>query len=105
VRLLLEVLAALAVELPTARVHGVAAGLHVLLELPPGADEALLVDTAEREGLRLYGLARHCCGPPPFPGIVLGYANASPAELTRAVRRIARLLAAQGDGAGDGPRP
>ncbi|MBA2348303.1 MAG: PLP-dependent aminotransferase family protein, partial [Solirubrobacterales bacterium] len=87
------VLAALATAVPAARVHGVAAGLHVLVELPAGSDEATLVAVAEQHGVRFYGLARHCAGAPPFPGLVLGYANHTPHELTAAVELIGELLA------------
>jgi len=88
------VLAALAEHLPAARVHGVAAGLHVLVELPAGTDAAALLAAAERRRLRLYGLAMHCAGPPPFPAIVLGYANHSEHELTQAVVLLAELACA-----------
>lgn len=84
------VLAALAEQLPRARVHGVAAGLHVLVELPARTDEAATVLAARREGVAVYGLSLYCAGPPPFPGLVLGYAAHTPHELTRAVAVIAR---------------
>lgn len=85
-------LAALAAELPEARVHGVAAGLHVLVELPAGTDEAALLAAAATRGLRLHGLAAHCAAPPPFPGVVLGYANHTKHELGEAVALLAACL-------------
>ena len=90
------VLAALAELLPAARVHGIAAGLHVLVELPEGTDEAAVIEAAERRGVGFYGLAHHCAGHPPFPGIVLGYAAHTPHELTGAVGLLAELVGAPG---------
>ena len=65
---------ALAEHLPAARVHGVAAGLHLLVELPSGADEEAVLAAAERRGVRAYGLAVHTRVHRRPPALVLGYA-------------------------------
>jgi GntR family transcriptional regulator / MocR family aminotransferase len=74
--LLLELLAERA---PRLRTRGVAAGLHLVLELPPGGgrEDELLARAAERS-LGLLGLRPFWHGPrPERQGLVLGYA-ASP---------------------------
>ena len=45
--------------LPECRITGLAAGLHCLLELPPGGDEARVATEAARLDLRLEGLASY----------------------------------------------
>ena len=95
-RLALE--ARVADELPGCRVTGLSAGLHCLLELPPGTSEERVSEEAARLGLRLAGLRsfrlqgtewRHP------PAMVVGY-GAPPAHrfdealglVVRAVRTV-----------------
>jgi GntR family transcriptional regulator / MocR family aminotransferase len=49
-------LEAIAATLPDARARGIAAGLHVLLELPEGVEEAAVVAGALATGVRVQGL-------------------------------------------------
>ena len=49
-------IAALAKWLPAATPSGIAAGLHVLVTLPAGLDEAELAECAEAAGIRVYPL-------------------------------------------------
>ena len=49
--------AALEQRLPACRVTGVAAGLHLLLRLPPGTDEAAVVARLAERRIRIRGLA------------------------------------------------
>ncbi|HEX8861143.1 MAG TPA: PLP-dependent aminotransferase family protein [Actinomycetes bacterium] len=78
----------LAGSLPRTRVAGAAAGLHLLLDLPAGADEAAVIARAASRGLRLTGLGsyRHAPGP---PGLVLAYAHLDQQQLRRGVRLLA----------------
>ena len=76
-------LAALRLHLPGARVTGVAAGLHLLIELPPTVDTDELVARAYELGLAPLA-AGH--------GLVLGYAAHSPDQLDEAVRLLASLI-------------
>ena len=52
-------IAALAKWLPAATPSGIAAGLHVLVTLPPGLDEAELAECAEAAGIRIYPLGEY----------------------------------------------
>ena len=51
--------AALATRLPECRVEGVAAGLHLLLRLPPGTDEHAVVAALAERRIRIRGLASY----------------------------------------------
>ena len=85
-------LRALATELPEARVTGAAAGLHAVLRLPDGTDEAAVERAAAERSIRVVGLRHSYIGErsePPRPALVLGYASLSPGE----ARIVARLLA------------
>ena len=84
-------LAALARHLPQAQVHGVAAGLHLLVTLPPGTDDAALAERALAEGIVVHPLSRHRAGEGP-PGLVIGYAATTPGVLRDAVARLASMV-------------
>ncbi|MFB6842916.1 PLP-dependent aminotransferase family protein [Streptomyces sp. NPDC056361] len=70
--------AALAERVPEVRVTGIAAGLHAVLELPPGTEPTALA-AAARHGVAVEGLAayRHpdAHGPARPDGLVVGYAT------------------------------
>jgi GntR family transcriptional regulator/MocR family aminotransferase len=87
--------AALARELPRWRVRGVAAGLHVLVDLPAGTDEAALVEACLAEGVRVQGLGAMRFAPG-GPGLVLGYAGIRPARLAEAAACLRRAVAGVG---------
>ena len=69
-------------RLPEARVHGVAAGLHLLVGLPEGIDDGMVAKLPSRAAwpcsrCRTTGLR---AGP---PGLVVGYAAVTPTGCTR----------------------
>jgi GntR family transcriptional regulator / MocR family aminotransferase len=88
-----SLLALLAEALPEARVHGVAAGLFVAIELAAGIDEDALLSRAAAHGVALTGLAGHCIDDPPWAGLVLGFACVSEQALGEALRRVERAVA------------
>ncbi|WP_260729911.1 PLP-dependent aminotransferase family protein [Dactylosporangium roseum] len=84
--------AALRQHLPKARIGGIAAGLHLVVELPPGVDDRAVAERAAAAGLgplALSSLRQRGRGP---AGLVLGYAAHTPHELARAVRILADLV-------------
>jgi GntR family transcriptional regulator/MocR family aminotransferase len=87
-------LAAIEEALPGARVRGIAAGLHVLLELPAGVDEAEVVERAGAAGVRVQGLRDFTRAHPGPPALVLGYGLSTVRELREAVVIIADACAA-----------
>ncbi|MFF5963887.1 PLP-dependent aminotransferase family protein [Streptomyces collinus] len=67
--------AAVTARAPQARVTGIAAGLHVLLRLPPGTERSV-VQAANWRGLALHGLARYthpAARAEPVDALVVGY--------------------------------
>jgi GntR family transcriptional regulator/MocR family aminotransferase len=87
---------ALARELPEVEVRGIAAGLHVLAVLPPGFDEARVLEEARDRGIGLYGLGEHAVQPRPEQALLLGYAVAREPAIRAAVTRLAEAVAAAG---------
>ena len=78
--------------LPAARISGIAAGLHITIELPSGVDDALLAERARAGGLDPVALSTLRYTSSGQPGLVLGYASHPPQELARAVRMLAHLV-------------
>ncbi|WP_030233426.1 MULTISPECIES: PLP-dependent aminotransferase family protein [unclassified Streptomyces] len=67
--------AAAAARAPEVRVTGIAAGLHVLLRLPPGTEQSV-VQAAHWRGLALHGLTRYThpsARATPLDALVVGY--------------------------------
>ncbi|MBC3761456.1 MocR-like pyridoxine biosynthesis transcription factor PdxR [Quadrisphaera oryzae] len=87
---LVAALGAVTAGVPGARVTGVAAGLHLLLELP-GVDDAALVRALAAEGVVVDALSRHRVQEGPG-GLVLGYASLAPHRLHLAAAAIGSAL-------------
>jgi GntR family transcriptional regulator/MocR family aminotransferase len=101
-----RVAAALAEHLPEGRVRGVAAGLHVLLELPAGSDAAAVVRRAAAAGVRVANLDTYrFLDLPEAPGLVLGYGNLADHQVDDAVARLAAAVRGSGRALGQCLRP
>ncbi|GAA2810550.1 PLP-dependent aminotransferase family protein [Kitasatospora sp. CM 4170] len=92
-----HLVAALAERAPRVRVTGIAAGLHAVLQLPPGApSEAELLARAEAAGLVFGVLGWHLAAPPPgpdaAPALVVGYATPPDRLFPAAVDALCELL-------------
>jgi GntR family transcriptional regulator/MocR family aminotransferase len=93
--------AALDVHLPAARVHGVSAGIHLYVELPPGWDEDETVARAARAGVAVTGArslwspGRAAAAP---PALVLGYAGLSETRLVKAAELLGQAVTHGADG-------
>ena len=86
-------LAAVAREIPRARVTGISAGLHALVRLPVAVDAALLARRASERSLGVYPLSWHMISSPPeTDALVLGYANLSEPAIDEGIRRLAGVL-------------
>ncbi|MFI5843417.1 hypothetical protein ACIA8K_27285 [Catenuloplanes sp. NPDC051500] len=83
---------ALTRHLPRARVTGIAAGLHLVVELPPGTDDRRIAEDAARAGIAPIALSTLRLDAPGPPGLVLGYARDSPSVLHAAVFTLAGVL-------------
>jgi len=96
-------LEALADALPDAHVRGIAAGLHVVLELPGDAEEAAIVAQAKRGGVHIHGLASFSRRHAQPPGLVLGYGLPGERDLRQAVAVIAAAIQGSARPAGSAP--
>jgi GntR family transcriptional regulator/MocR family aminotransferase len=85
-------LAALAEYLPGARVTGVAAGMHLVVTLPPTVDDTALADRATAAGLGALALSGTRVGSAGPPGLVLGYAACSADRFRDAIRTLGELI-------------
>jgi GntR family transcriptional regulator/MocR family aminotransferase len=86
-------IAAVARELPRARVSGISAGLHALVRLPRAVDLQGLVSAAEQRSLRVYPLEFHRIEPAgEADALVMGYANLSEPAIDEGVRRLSEVL-------------
>jgi GntR family transcriptional regulator / MocR family aminotransferase len=86
--------ATLARRVPRARITGIAAGLHALVELPPGQAEHAVVARAGRSGLAVEGLGAYAAGPEQHHGaaLVVGYATPPAHAFTATVARLCAVL-------------
>jgi GntR family transcriptional regulator/MocR family aminotransferase len=86
--------AAVARHLPSARVVGVAAGLHAIVRLPEALDGAALIAAARRRSVGVYPLGLAYDAPRPVhDGLVLGYADLTEPAIDEGVRRLAGAVA------------
>ena len=84
---------ALRKHLPNGRQHGVAAGLHLFLELPGGARESEIVKAAARHSIRVFGASAYRIGASrQRPALVVGYGAVLEHELERGVQQLARVI-------------
>ncbi|HEY2553499.1 MAG TPA: PLP-dependent aminotransferase family protein [Streptosporangiaceae bacterium] len=77
------------------RLLGDTAGLHVVLELPPGTADRVAAQ-ARSSGVAVFTLERYFAGPPSREGLVLGYGGASVSQVSRGCDVLAGILAEAG---------
>jgi GntR family transcriptional regulator/MocR family aminotransferase len=85
--------AALAAQLPSATVTGIAAGLHLTLRLPPCADEHAIREAAQEHRLAIGILGDYFEAPEPRPPtLLLGYARLPEVSAAKVARLLARVV-------------
>ena len=82
----------LGAQVPEGRVAGTAAGLHILLHLPDGADTGRAVRAAAAAGLRLVDLDDYRAHRSAERALVLGYGNISDTEIPPAIALLREAL-------------
>ncbi|WP_446215735.1 MocR-like pyridoxine biosynthesis transcription factor PdxR [Micromonospora sp. IBHARD004] len=82
----------LGAQVPEGRVASTAAGLHILLHLPDGADTRGAVKAAAAAGLRLADLDDYRAKRSAERGLVLGYGNISDTDIPPAVALLRQAL-------------
>ncbi|MBM7494753.1 GntR family transcriptional regulator/MocR family aminotransferase [Micromonospora luteifusca] len=84
-------IAALARHLPTATVHGAAAGLHLTISLDDAVVDTELAAAVLARAVKVQPLSWHCQRPY-RPGLVLGYAARTATEIENGVAAIAAAV-------------
>ncbi|WP_246485914.1 PLP-dependent aminotransferase family protein [Kribbella qitaiheensis] len=85
------IIEAIGTYLPTATVHGAAAGLHLTITFDSPLDDVALARAALSLGVKTQPLSWHS-QTARTPGLVLGYAARTPTELTEAISTLATAL-------------
>jgi GntR family transcriptional regulator/MocR family aminotransferase len=86
--------AALATRAPAVHATGIAAGLHAVLQLPPGTERSV-VQAAAWQGLAVHGLSRHRhpdAVTPPQDALVVGYGTPPDHAWSGALDALCRAL-------------
>ncbi|MGQ4386383.1 MocR-like pyridoxine biosynthesis transcription factor PdxR [Streptomyces sp. SAS_270] len=86
--------AALAAQAPGVHATGIAAGLHAVLQLPPGTEQSVL-RAAAWQGLALHGLTRYrhaLSTAPPLDALVVGYGTPADHAWAGALAALCRAL-------------
>jgi len=79
--------------LPQLPVGGVAAGLHLMINLPADTDETEIVRAAREKSIRIFGASDYRVRPrKDEPAIVLGYGCVSEPLIRQGIRELARLI-------------
>ncbi|CAM5263603.1 PLP-dependent aminotransferase family protein OS=Streptomyces alboniger OX=132473 GN=CP975_21635 PE=3 SV=1 [Streptomyces alboniger] len=89
-----QLVAALAERAPETRATGIAAGLHAVLELPPGMEDSV-VEAATRERLAVQGLSRFrhpLAGARQGDALVIGYGTPAEHAWSGALDSLCRVL-------------
>jgi GntR family transcriptional regulator/MocR family aminotransferase len=84
---------ALAESLPELEVTGIAAGVHVLLALPDGIDDAAIAEQAARQRIRVSSLSQFCIHRSDIRGLVIGYGRLHESAVSPAVQALAAIVA------------
>jgi GntR family transcriptional regulator/MocR family aminotransferase len=87
-----RLIAAIAKHLPGLEVEGIAAGLHLLLRLPPGVDDSAIARDARSAGINVPALSSFRIKPASSGGLVLGYGRLAEAAIEPAVQELARTV-------------
>ena len=82
--------------MPGATVQGIAAGLHAVITLPEGHDEAAIMAAAAQQGIGFNVMgAYHAVRRAGRPAtLVLGYARNSEAVIVAGIRELSRVVRA-----------
>ncbi len=87
-----RLLAALSEHLPELEVAGVAAGVHLLLQLPSWVDDAAIALRASMARISVPPLSAFCIRPARGRGLVVGYGRLHESAVSAAVQALAALV-------------
>ena len=83
-------------DLPGTRLLGDTAGMHIVLQTPPGMRPGQAVGAARERGVAIGALARYYAGPVTLDGLILGYGAATQAQVGQAAVILRDLLSPSG---------
>ncbi|MFD3378746.1 MULTISPECIES: PLP-dependent aminotransferase family protein [unclassified Streptomyces] len=89
-----HLVSALAAHAPSVTATGIAAGLHAVLQLPPGTEQSV-VRSAVWQGLAVHGLTRYrhpSATAPPLDALVVGYGTPTDSAWPGALEALIRAL-------------
>jgi GntR family transcriptional regulator / MocR family aminotransferase len=89
-----RLLAALGTELPQLPIAGVAAGVHLLLQLPPGVSDTAIANEARDAGIAVTPLSAFQLAPAAAGGLVIGYGRLHEAAVEEATDALANIIRA-----------
>ena len=95
-----RLLDALGKHLPELPIHGVAAGMHLVLGLPSGLDDTAVSAEARRSGIAVTPLSAFRLAPARDGGLVIGYGRLHEAAVGAATRALAKVIRAHHVSAG-----
>jgi GntR family transcriptional regulator / MocR family aminotransferase len=82
---------ALRTHAPQRRVFGIAAGLNLMLELAPAADERAIAAAAAELSVHVGGVHRYCVRPG-APALILGYGMLRDSAIAEGIKRLASVI-------------
>lgn len=90
-------------HLPGLRVVGIAAGLHLVLDLPDDLNDEQIAAHARAAGVIVQPLSRHRTSPG-APGLIINYAAHHPARLDTAIRALSSVITCKREARNSEPR-
>jgi GntR family transcriptional regulator/MocR family aminotransferase len=87
-----RLLTALARQLPELPIEGVAAGMHLLLGLPPGVSDTAIAGEAQRAGVAVAPLSAFQLAPAAAAGLVIGYGRLHETAIESAIDALAKVI-------------
>ena len=85
-------IAAIRTHLPQARVHGAAAGLHLMITFDASVADADVAAAALAHGVKVQPLSWHYQRQTSTPGLVLGYAASTTSDAAEGIAVLGRIL-------------
>jgi GntR family transcriptional regulator / MocR family aminotransferase len=82
---------AIRAHLPSARIHGAAAGLHLMITFDAAFADRDLAAASLARGVKVQPLSWHC-QLPNRPGLILGYAASTPDDIGEGIATLAKVL-------------
>jgi GntR family transcriptional regulator/MocR family aminotransferase len=89
-----RLLDALGTQLPDLPIGGVAAGVHLLLRLPPGVSDTAIAEAAQGEGIAVTPLSEFRLTPARTGGLVIGYGRLHESAIEDATDALASVVRA-----------